>query len=413
MATSRNVSVSAHETGVGLRQPIRPFSLREWTAWVRSWAYPAGSRRDLRIDFLRGFCVFAMIVDHIGGDSWLYLFTGGNRFFVSAAEGFVFISGLVMGQAYARKIATEGLPEAMLEALRRARKLYLTTVTLTLFFVALYLFTNANLWVDRSTGLGVEAIDELIVGTLTLHFTYNGTDILNMYTILILASPLLFLLLSFGAGRGVLIGSWLLWWAYQHFPAQAAIPWPIANSVAFPVAAWQVLFVSGLTLGYHRDHVANFLCRLPRIRVLIAFVAAAIWLIVLSLFWVEETQRTVMFLGFNAGPDNLSEAFEKVQLRPGRLMAFAALGILSYVLTTIAWKPISSAFGWLLLPLGQNALYAYIMHFFFILLIYNVHPESIVEGAPASVTGTLLHMATIVLLWWMVKRELLFRWVPR
>src|SRR4029079_315261 len=48
-------------------------------------------KRDLRIDLLRGFCVFVMIVDHVGGESsWLYLVTGGNRFFVSAAEGFWF-----------------------------------------------------------------------------------------------------------------------------------------------------------------------------------------------------------------------------------------------------------------------------------------------------------------------------------
>ena len=41
-----------------------------------------------------------MVVDHFGGDSWLYAITGGNRFYVSAAEGFIFISGFVMGQAY-------------------------------------------------------------------------------------------------------------------------------------------------------------------------------------------------------------------------------------------------------------------------------------------------------------------------
>ena len=45
-------------------------------------------KRDLRVDLLRGFCVFVMIVDHVGGEtSWLYGLTGGNHFFVSAAEG--------------------------------------------------------------------------------------------------------------------------------------------------------------------------------------------------------------------------------------------------------------------------------------------------------------------------------------
>src|ERR1043165_8173183 len=67
------------------------------------------NRRDLRVDLLRGFCIFAMVVDHFGGDSWLYAITGGNRFYVSAAEGFIFISGFVMGQAYHRKAERSGL----------------------------------------------------------------------------------------------------------------------------------------------------------------------------------------------------------------------------------------------------------------------------------------------------------------
>src|SRR5215471_1357784 len=89
------------------------------------------SRRDLRVDLLRGFCIFAMVVDHFGGDSWLYAITGGNRFYVSAAEGFIFISGFIMGQAYRAKRDKSGLPAAMGEALKRARTLYLATVALT------------------------------------------------------------------------------------------------------------------------------------------------------------------------------------------------------------------------------------------------------------------------------------------
>ena len=55
---------------------------------LRAWRYEGG-KRDLRLDLLRGFAVFAMVVDHIGGPfSPFYLITGGNRFFVSAAEAY-------------------------------------------------------------------------------------------------------------------------------------------------------------------------------------------------------------------------------------------------------------------------------------------------------------------------------------
>src|SRR4051794_8322784 len=64
------------------------------------WRYAEAGKRDLRLDLLRGFAVFAMVVDHIGGVSWFHLLSGGNRFFVSAAEVFVFISGLMVGLIY-------------------------------------------------------------------------------------------------------------------------------------------------------------------------------------------------------------------------------------------------------------------------------------------------------------------------
>src|SRR6478672_2178664 len=80
-----------------------------WQALARAAAYPLAEKRDLRLDLLRGFCVFAMVVDHIGGSSWLYTLTGGNRWLVSAAEGFVFLSGLTMGLVYRQKVRRSGL----------------------------------------------------------------------------------------------------------------------------------------------------------------------------------------------------------------------------------------------------------------------------------------------------------------
>src|SRR5215218_3733366 len=79
-------------------------SIQAWlpalTARVRAWRYVPAGKRDQRLDLLRGYCVFAMTVDHLDAPTWLYVVTGGNRFFVSAAEGFLFISGVVMGIVY-------------------------------------------------------------------------------------------------------------------------------------------------------------------------------------------------------------------------------------------------------------------------------------------------------------------------
>src|SRR5438874_6056749 len=93
-------------------------------ARVRSWRYAESGRRDQRFDLLRGYCVFAMTVDHLDAPTWLYVLTGGNRFFVSAAEGFLFISVLVMGVVYRPIVERSGLPAAAAKALKRSLVLY-------------------------------------------------------------------------------------------------------------------------------------------------------------------------------------------------------------------------------------------------------------------------------------------------
>ena len=76
------------------------------------WSYAALDKRDLRLDLLRGFAVMVMVIDHFGGSSWLYLITGGNNFFVSGAEAFVFISGFVVGMVYGGIALKQGLKTA-------------------------------------------------------------------------------------------------------------------------------------------------------------------------------------------------------------------------------------------------------------------------------------------------------------
>src|SRR3989442_16005289 len=94
-----------------------------------AWRYEATEEghgpRDLRVDLLRGFCVFVMIIDHVGGEqSWLYVFTGGNRWVVSAPQGFVLLSRFTMGMVHKRTINVKGVPAVFEKGFWRARLLY-------------------------------------------------------------------------------------------------------------------------------------------------------------------------------------------------------------------------------------------------------------------------------------------------
>ena len=398
-----------------------PAALGSWLArLLHVWSYLAApeatGRRDLRVDFLRGFCVFAMVVDHFGGESWLYALTGGNRFYVSAAEGFIFISGFIMGQAYRGKRDRSGLVVAMTDALRRARTLYLATAALTIVFSSLYLYTDIALWTGRDFGLGIDSFDEIVIGALTLHYTYHGTDILAMYTLLVLAAPLVLLLLSIGDWYWLVIASWLWWLVYQLYPEEATLPWYIRHGENFPLAAWQVLFVNGQALGFYRRELTEWLQSWRPLRVAGVALGVAITLGLVSLFWASETGAPVpaQLAFFDVDPTVLSETFFKVPLRPWRLVAFGSVAIVAYTAATYLWLPLRRVLGWLMLPLGQAALYSYIVHFFLILLVYNLAPllATLPLGIAEQVFTTALQAGVILLLWSLVRWRVLFRIIP-
>src|SRR3954466_14178860 len=83
------------------------------------------SRRILAFDLIRGFFLLIIMVDHIelypnGFD----VFTGKGRLWVSAAEGFFFISGLLIGMVYRRRLAL-GMKFIFKKMWRRAAELYI------------------------------------------------------------------------------------------------------------------------------------------------------------------------------------------------------------------------------------------------------------------------------------------------
>src|SRR2546430_13374381 len=86
---------------------LRP--VREWISHHRyESATEAPQKRDLRLDLLRGFCVFVMIVDHVGAEaSWLYWFTGGKRRVAPTAEGFGLPPGIRTGGGQPTPIPTQ------------------------------------------------------------------------------------------------------------------------------------------------------------------------------------------------------------------------------------------------------------------------------------------------------------------
>ncbi len=320
-------------------------------AVVSPWRYessPDGAgRRDLRIDLLRGFCVLVMIVDHVGGESsWLYALTGGNRFYVSAAEGFVLLSGFAMGMVHHATIRRHGVRAMFEKVFGRARFLYLATVLLTIAFAAVSTELGAP-YAELMTPAAGKL--DFTFSVVTFHRTYSLTDILVLYTLLVLAAGPVLWLIARGYTGLVLTASVAAWMAAQVALDRVPRAWQIVDG-GFPFSAWQLLFFLGLAIGYHRERISAFLS--PR-RLLALGVGAVVALLVVRAI------AAAMLQPVGAAGEIQQLLFDKNDARIGRILALFAAAAFAYAALTVAWVPVRRATGRLLLPMGQRALFAY------------------------------------------------------
>ncbi len=375
--------------------------------WLATWwgPYQAEGARDLRIDFLRGFAVLAMVVDHVGGRSWLYAITGGNRFYTSAAEAFIFISGLLVGIVYGRIVQRDGFAAGMRRALERAGVLYLLTIGVTLPLIVV----SELLELPWATGVSLAEPFRLLVDVLSLHRTYYLIDVMVLYTLLLAIAPGALWLLAHGRTRLLLAATWGLWLTYQLIPDQAEIPWTIDGNYLFHFAAWQVFFFTAMAIGYHRDRVAAWFPPAVQRRLLVLTAVGFVGLIVLYRMGNAVWQWLAIENPALLDPDHvLALVFGKGDVRPGRVVASAIVFGFFWLLTTWAWRPLSRALGWLLIPLGQHALYAYTAHIVLVVLLALALKPFPPIPREARWTNTLLQLGSLLVIWWLVRRRLFF-----
>ena len=199
----------------------------------------SGSRIVL-IDFLRGLCLVVMTVDHLP-ETLIKKFTLQGFGFFSAAECFVFLSGLVAGRVYGRIAITEGSAVLRQRALRRALILYLTNaVLMTLMILAA---REGFVTLGREFHPGWSLWSKLM---LFIASPVNA-DILRMYCIFVLLLPGVFWALMNDRFYYMVAISGGLWLAASQGYGMTALP---AGTGNFDIMSWQLLFVAGICFGF-------------------------------------------------------------------------------------------------------------------------------------------------------------------
>jgi enterochelin esterase-like enzyme len=366
-------------------------------------AHADRAARDERLDFLRGLAVLAMVVDHIGGHSPLYTLTGGDQFFTSAAEAFITISGFLVGVVYRHLAETRGLGVALRRLLERAWLMYLLAVGLTL----LVLPVSAMLHLPWSMSADLANPREVLWRIFTLHQTTYLADVALLYALLLAVAPCAFVLLSEGRPWLVLALSWGLWAAYHLYPSGAELPWPIDDNNLFHFSAWQVLFFSAMVLGFHRRRL--------RARVRPEWDGPLLVLAGLGVAVLIALRVTDIGGQFDPG-GGAAPWLAKDQLGFGRIVASAVVFTFAWLLTSRLWVPLRHGLGWLLLPLGRNALFAYSAQVVIALALaaqaqvvpHPSLPQAVLANLPdlTDLANAVVQMVIVAVIWLAIRRKL-------
>lgn len=213
--------------------------------------------RDCSLDILRGVMLLIMAADHFGEPIFqhLYEFAG----YLSAAEGFVFLSGMLVALVYSR-YQSQGGWRLEQKVWQRAGVIYAYHLAVVL---AVFVFTMLSLilgapWKSFATEMELEPLAALL-SALLLVYQPPMLDILPMYVLLMLGAPFaLRLMLKFKrlGIASVLMGSLLLWMFSQQGAGHGflgALPTSVLVRVgAFDYMAWQLIFVLGMVAGFLR-----------------------------------------------------------------------------------------------------------------------------------------------------------------
>lgn len=382
--------------------------------------------RDEVLDLLRGLAMASLLLVHVELLSPVGLLAWERVGFISGAEVFVLISGVVLGWMHQRVHAREGLEASWRKLWARAAQLYRVHLSVICAVgVGLWLrlpgLEVLAQYVDRGSGKvfplypSLEApLWQWVARALSLQAGPHQVQILGLYVVLLFAAPLVLVAFRAGLAWPVLGASWFL---YAH---NALDPWRVTGcsfEYGFPSLTWQLLFVHGLALGYHREAVAAWWARGGPWKLPLLVGSAAVCL--LAFGWAQCTPNPLVPAWARVEGVVPPELFSRLQgaylykntLGLGRLLNLSALLLWAYLLAKAHWPWVQRLVGWWAVPVGQSTLYVFVVHAPMLWALHWAVGFGLEPGRMA--TNALLHLGVLMGVWFMIRHQVAFRWIPR
>lgn len=345
-------------------------------------------RRDTTLDSLRGLLLIVMTIDHLA--IAFHNYTIHTLGFITAAEGFIFLSGFVAGIVYSN--IHEQKEESALwgAALKRVRSIYLSHMFVFSLVLVLGIFSNVlvSSWQAEmpyffTKPLLFSAPWQAFGLGAALLYQPAYLDILPLYCVFLLLTP--FLLKQFANGHAlrVLIFSIIIWLCAQFgalelLNEKLSIAIPVKLGF-FNILAWQMLYTFGLYAGFCRYQMIE---RQETFKVHPGlFIAATVIAIILCLMRHELLFVDMSYLTILTAKDHLGFL---------RIINFAAI---SYIVMG-AYTQIGKLLKWnWIRSLGQHSLQVYAFHVILLFLLAPLLPQ--LRSLPLPIAA-IISLATVM-----------------
>ncbi len=363
--------------------------------------FPKLQRRP-ELDALRGLFLVWMTLTHLPTrfSEWVNQPLG----FLSSAEGFVFLSALLVARIYRRQ-AEEDAQGLQTKLWRRALKIYgIHVAMLALLFtvVAALAASTHREALHNLLNFYFERPVTAVVGSLLLLYCPPLLDILPMYVLFLAGTPLV---LSWAARRGwriPLIASFALWagaqfglrdWVHSGIIQLTHLRIPVQEGGAFNLLAWQGVWMMGLWLGSRSAEGTNPLRRIDG-----RWAAAALFV---CLFFLGVRHS---WLGPHLTQDTLAFQLDKWHIGPLRVLNLFAFTALAYWLRRFIFPLVQAE---PFLTLGRASLEVFCAHivfvFFALALLYNDMAQ--LHGTLALLVLLFTFSGLFLLASWLVKQR--------
>ncbi|EAQ4583767.1 OpgC protein [Salmonella enterica subsp. enterica] len=389
---------------------------------TKDWRYCLAGARDLRIDFMRGIALVMMVVAHTEVMSIFNIFTWERFGLTTGAEGFVILSGFMLGMLNRVRLQKAVLLTISWGLYLRAWKIYQVNIIIIISFLLLGNLPFINVFevthfTDRYAGTtwSLYPVTPQIKETwfnivLYLQIGPHQTQILGLYIFLLLLGPLFLGMLQQGKVYWLLGLSLLVYGCWQRWPVRVT---PSEFEFAFPLLAWQFIFVLGMSCGWYKEELLSF-ARTPPGKVAVATLVV----VALILGFVAQNHTNPFMppaLLLHIIPPAEFNAFyhtwaAKNGLGPIRVLNDISLMVAVYLLLTWCWQPLYRLAGWFLIPLGQRSLYTFILHVYVVLAVSQFATFDL--WRQDWVVNTLIHAVALGVLWLMAKYNVAARWIP-